>query len=395
MKFTPLFAIAAGLLVAAPDCVLGQEFARVNVPIPVLIDGRPVHCPLYLSVEARSDNVSFDKFAAGPMDKAQAMFVTAVQAIRTQDASKFASVWTSPDQMKRLNRATTVALADDNTDNWIKLARSSFDFDHLNVVAEVLVGSETMFVWESATASGMRRNAFYVGLDQKDQLRLSIVSSNAPVLSLIQFAFDAAGRPDGAAYKPLPEVNLPYRYAIPLAGKGDPGLHPVVLEFDGSPMDFPISDEKVKAPTPLLEFLRSAALAARAGNNDALASDFTPRSQQRIKQWLDAIEARKRTRPQPSAGSPTTNFDTLGLQSTLAANVKFVLNADPVFLVFQGSGLGDNWTPDHVSYSYILHEGDTYKIANFSSSDDLDVFLQDPTLFDKNILKSVPAKIHP
>ena len=181
--------------------------------------------------------------------------------------------------MKRLDQATTVAMIDDNADNWIKLARSAFDFDHLNVVAEVLVGSETMFVWESAAKSGTRREAFYVGSDQKNQSRLSIVSSNAPVMALIKQAFDAAGRTGGDAYKALPDVNLAYHYPIPLAGKGDPGAHPVVLEFDGSPMDFPTADENVRPPTPLLEFLRNAVVALRDGENDAFSNDFAPRSQ--------------------------------------------------------------------------------------------------------------------
>jgi hypothetical protein len=387
-------AAAASLLVVTSNCGFVKEFDRSSVPIPVDIDGQLVHCPLYLNVEMKSYNVPFDKFAAGSMDEARTMFVTAVQAIRQQDAAKFASVWTSPDQMKRLSQKTTVRLVDNSAESWINVARSNFDFDNLTVVAEVLVGSETMFVWESATKFGPRRDAFYVGFDQKDQLRLSIVSSNAPVMSLIKSAFDAVGRPGGDAYKPLQNINLPYRYPIPLAGKGNPGTHPVVLEFDGSPMDFSITDEKVKPPTPLLEFLRNAALAIRSGQNDVFSSDFTPKSQEKMRQWLAAIEAHKQARQQQMAAPPASNPDIAGLLLAMEANVKFVINADSIYLVFQYSVPGDNWTPEHLWYSYVLHEGGTYKIANFSFSDDFDGFLQDPALFDKNILKSAnrPSK---
>lgn len=382
-------ALAAALLDAAPRCVFGQEFSRLSVPIPVEIDARQVPCPLYFNLDIKSYNVPFDKFAAGPLDNAQTMFVTAVQAIRSEDAAKFASVWTSPDQMKRLDKATTVTLTDNSADNWIKVARSVFDFDNLNVVSEVLAGLDTMFIWELTTKFGTRRDAFYVGPDQKNQLRLSIASSNAPVMALIEGAFAAAGMMGGDAYKPLPNIKLRYKYPIPLADNGDPGAHPVYFEFDGSPMNFPLSDENVKPPTPMLEFLRDAALAVRSGNYDAFASDFTPRSQKTIRQWLDSIESRKQSRQQSQpAASPALNYETAGLRSAWSQNIKFVLNADPVFLVFQALAPGNNWLTENLTYSYVVREGGAYKIANFSSMDDLDSFLQSPVLFDKNILKS-------
>jgi hypothetical protein len=383
-------ALATALLVATSRCVFGQDFSRLSIPIPVDIESKQARCPLYFNLEIKSYNVPFDKFAAGPMNKAQTMFVTAVQAIRTEDAAKFASVWTSPDQFKRLDIATTVTLTDNSADNWIKVARSVFDFDNLNVVAEVLVGSDTMFIWESTTKSGTRRDAFYVGPDQKNQLRLSIASSNAPVMSLIEGAFVAAGMTGGDAYKPLPDINLQYKYPIPLTA-GDPGAHPVFFEFDGSPMNFPLSDENVKPPTPLLEFLRDAAVAVRSGKYDAFANDFTPRSQRTVRQWLDSIESRKQSKQQSqSAGTPALDYETAGLRSEWSQNVKFVMNADPVFLVFQASTPGNNWLPENLTYSYVVREGGAYKIANFSSRDDLDSFLQSPVLFDKNILKSPP-----
>jgi hypothetical protein len=377
--------VAGCLLAIAPGIALGQQFAAVSVPIPVEIDGQPTHCRLYLKFETKSYNVPFEKFAAGPMDTTQTMFATAVDAIRKNDAAKFASVWTSPDQMKR-DSQVTVSLADNSTDSWLKVARSNFDFDKLTVVAEVLVGSETMFIWDASTKAGIQRNAFYVGLDQKNQLRLSAVSSNSPVEPLILNAFVAA-KMYPAVYKPISNLNVGYQYPIPLAGPGDAGAHPVFFEFDGAPMDFPIGDEKIKAPTPLMEFLRNAAFAIRDGEDKSFAADFTPRSAKTISQWLAATKKR-----QQASTSPASNYATAGLISAMMANVKFVLDADPIFLVFQAPGSGDNWMPQALSYSYVVREGGTYKIANFSSMNTLDDFLQDPALFDKNILKQAPRK---
>lgn len=370
----------AGLLLAllvAATSVFGEEFSRVSVPLPVEIDGRPMRCPLYLKFEMKSYNIPFNQFAAGPLDKEQTMFVTVVQAIRKSDAAKFKSVWTSPNQMKGLG-TTIITLADDSPENWIRQARSIFDFDNLKVIAQVELGLRTMFIWDSMTKDGARRNAFYVGFYKNNQLRLSAVSSSIPVASMVLSAFYAAQtEPD--AYKPLPNINLRYEYPIPLDGDAGTSAHPVFLEFDGSPMDFPLGDQKVKPPTALLKFFRNAALAHQKGKDDLYASSFTPKSADKVRQWLASMKSSRRLANQPPQ-----------VPSALG-NVKFVLNAEPVFLVFQAPTAGNDWAPENLTYSYILHQGGGYKIANYFYSTDLDDFLQNPSFFDKGVLKSAPT----
>jgi hypothetical protein len=369
-------------LLAAPTSVFGEEFSRVSVPLPVEIDGRPIRCALYLKFEMKRYNIPFDQFAAGPLDKEQTMFVTAVQAIRKADAAKFRSVWTSPNQMSGLG-TTIITLADDSPENWISQARKNLDFDNLKVIAQVQLGSRTMFIWDSITKDGARRNAFYVGFDKNNQLRLSAVSSTAPVESMVMSAFWAAQTEPGA-YKPLSEINLRYEYPIPVDGKAGTSAHPVFLEFDGSPMDFPLGDKKVKPPSALLEFFRNAALAHQKGKDDLYASSFTPKSADKVRQFLASTKSRRKLASQAPQ-----------IPSRLG-NVKFVLNAEPIFLVFEAPTPGNDWTPENLTYSYVLHETGGYKIANFFYSSDLDDFLQNPSFFDKGVLKSAatapPAK---
>ena len=305
------------------------------------------------------------------------MFVTAVQAIRKADAAKFASVWTAPNQMKGLG-TTVIAMMDNSPENWMKVARSNLDFDNLKVIAQARIGSNTLFIWDSMTKDGARRNAFYVGLDNNNQMRLSAVGSSAPVEVMVLNALQAAQtEPD--AYKPLPNINLRYEYPIPSNGNADTGAHPVYFEFDGSPMDFPLGDEKVKPPTPLLEFFRNAALAQRNGENELYASSFTPKSAERVRQWLASMESRRKLARQPPQMPSTLGY------------VKFILSADPIFLVFQAPTAGNDWKSESLTYSYILHEGGGYKIANFSSAAELDDFLQNPKFFDNRVLKTVPT----
>jgi hypothetical protein len=362
-------------VVAAPTCALGEGFSRVSLPIPIEIDGRPVHCQLYFKLEVKNDNVPFERFAVGRLNDAQTMFVTAVQAIRKGDAAKFASVWTAPNQMRTSGRIS-IALGDDNRPvAWMNVARSNFDFSKAIVAAEAQAGSYTMFVLDAPTNSGTTlRTAFYVGPDKNNQTRLSAVSSAVPVLALALDAFRAA-QIDPGTYRPLPNINLRYQYPIPLSGGTSPGRHPVFFEFNGSPVDFSVTDENVKPPTALLAFIRDENLAEQSGKNDLYASSFTPKSQVEVRRWLASQGAK------PSRMLPLR-----------AGNVKFVLSAEPVFLVFSAPRAGNDWTPENLTYTYVVQEGGTYKIANFSDSGSLDDFLQDPSLFDKRILKLAPAK---
>jgi hypothetical protein len=294
-------------------------------------------------------------------------------------------------------------MADESVGNWIKVARDNFDFDHLTVVAEGLLGADAIFIYDAPTKGGTQRYALYVGSDQKGRERLSAVSSSSPLELMVMNSFIAAQTaPD--EFKPLPNINLRYQYPIPLGGKLDSGAHPVFFEFDGLPMDFPLDDEKAKAPTPMLEFLRDANLAYRRDKNEIYAGNFTPKSQEKVREWLASIETQKReklkqeqAKPKapkpPAAPSPAEIKASAATEALVAPHVKFVLNADPLFLVFQAPGPGSAWKPANLVYSYIVRLNGAFKIANFGYSNTLDDFLQDPALFDKSVLK--PARQKP
>lgn len=399
-----------GLAVAAVVMSLGaisfaQGFSRLSVPVPIFIDSQLTHSKLYLKLEMKDVNRPFDQFAAGHLDKSEAMFITAMRAIRNNDAAAFAEVWTAPDQMPSPGKNASGHLKEDDPGSWLKLYRSMFDFDRITVLAEALVGRDTMFIWESLTKDGARRSSNYVGIDKTGHPRVSALSGGNPVQSLIQESFEAA-QTDRDAYKAVANLNLRYQYAVPLAGPADSGPHPVFLEFDGTPMDLPLGDKKALAPTPLLEFYRHTAVAEQNGDIDTYAASFTPKSQERVRQWQAATEKRReQIKPQmppvkpvtPPAAIPQSSPQVSAPPSKDAAlpkgaNVKFVLNADPVFLVFQAPGAGNDWMPAHLAYSYVVQDGNSFKLANFGYSATLDDLLQDPSLFDKRILKPETAK---
>lgn len=397
-------------------------FSRMSIPLPIVIEGKPTPSKMYLKVDMKSYNEPFDQFAASHPDKAEAMFVKAVQAVRKNDAAAFGSVWSAPDQMKSTGQTKVVRMSDNGPEAWMKAIRSMFNFDKLTVVAEVLAGPDTMFIWDAETKSGAVRRSLYVGQDRTGNLRLSAPGGNNPIDDMLQNAFVAAqSEPD--SYKPLADINLRYQYPIPLAGKLDAGPHPVFFEFDGTQTDFPLTDEKAKAPSPLLDFMRGATLAFKSGKLDVYAGDFTAKSQEKVKEWhteeeklkqeklkqekiqqekkpeQEKSKAEQSSAPPSVAAAASKPTEPAASKPTVPAKppvpspyVKFVLNADPIFLVFQAPGQGNTWLPAKLTYSYILHQGSDYKITNFEYANTFDEFLQNPELFNKNVLRPLPAK---
>ena len=395
-------AFVTAIVAMVPRSLMAQGFSRLSVPLPVAIDGQAVRSKLYLKVEMKTYNESFDQFAASQSSKSEAIFVKAVEAVRKNDVAAFGSVWTAPDEMKSTGPSMVVKMSDNGPDGWMKLIRGMFDFDKLSVVAEILVGPDTVFMWDSQTKNGVLRRALYVGLDKNGRQRLSAPGDNKPVEALLLNAFTAAQK-DPESYRPLLDVNLRNQYPIPLEGAGA-SAHPVFLVFDGSPVDFPLTDERVAAPSPLLKFYRDAALANRNGMTEQFAASFTAKSSEKVKEWQAATAEMKKRREseqknQPSKLSPNAGLPSITAAapdaktlSKLRAHVKFVLNADPVYLVFQATGQGNDWKPADLAYTYVVSEAGSYKLANFGYQNTLDVLLQNPALFDKRILKPAPAK---
>lgn len=378
---------ALWLALLLPTCALGQVFSRVSLPIAVDIEDQPVHCAIYFKLELKEIDAPVDRFAGQKLSEAEEMFATAVQAVRKNDAAKFGTVWAVPNDMKSSTEAS-IALKDNTPAGWLQVIRSNFNFDTLRVVAEAEVGSEPMFVWEVTSKDGTDRRAFYIGTDKKGQRKLSIVSSASPVQNLILMSYVAAQK-EPAAYKPVANINARYQYPVPVEGASGAGPHPVFFEFDGTPMDFPLANEKVKPPMPVLEFLRQVSQTYQAGKYDAFASNFTEKSQLKVKQWIAALQNQRARR---QAATPAAKQEKTELMPVSVGNVKFVMNAEPLYIVFQAPTIGTGWAPAQLTYQYVLHQDGSYKIAEFGYSNFLDDLLQDQKLFDKRILKPMQPK---
>src|SRR5262249_23807673 len=147
------------------------------------------------------------------------------------------------------------------------------------------------------------------------------------------------------------------------------------LHFDGTLLNFNAFDTEGAAPTPLLAFYRDAFMAFKNRSFDEFVKTFTTESQSGVKRWVAGVEG--------------TNAESYFKTVTTGRYVKFVLNADPVYLVFYTGDKTDKWIPGSLHYDYVVRDAKlgTYKLANFGFNSSFDDILRDQSMFNQQVFR--------
>ncbi len=304
-----------------------------------------------------------DAFAAGNLDARESACAASLRDIREKNYAAFKRIW---EVLPKSAPGTSLGVVIGDSKTWLDAYRASFDFSHVTMIAQALVGSHSVCVWEANAKSGAVRRAFIVRGGGQGPATVSAVTSATVIEEMILNSMEAARR-NPAAYKPVSGLRLRYQYEIPSEGKGNFGEHPVSLQFDGMPLDFDLTQAQIPAPSPVVEFYRRAYSAYGSNDFDAFAGMLTPQSEAQLRQWLATQKGKK-----PSVPSLVGQ-----------RYVKFVMNGDPIFLVFSSQHKGKTRTPVPATYRYVVREpaSGTYALANLDYGNALDEFLNSG-LFD-------------
>lgn len=359
------------------------SFNRQNYPLPIDTDDSQVRSSLYLELEAKRYDMPLEKFAAQQLDAREAVFAQTLQAVRKQDYNTFARVWEAPAPSPQKNTSTANAPAPPpslSASQMLDLMREMLaNLDNVTVIAQVLVGSESVFIWEAKTPKVTRRAAFSVRANPAKKLVVRDVSSlSDPVPALFMGNMRAAGK-NPQAYQPEQNLKFPFRYAFPVEGKGNPGEAPIYLRFSGKAFNFNVFDEATPSSDPVLAFYQKAYLVFKKRSFDDFMGFFTSGSQRKLKQLFLAMNKEA--------------LENFYQATTKGRYVKFVINADPVYIVFYSSGSAEQWVSGSLAYDYVLRDPNSgnLMLTNFGYEGVLDDILRNRTLFDQQIFKSHPA----
>jgi len=226
------------------------------------------------------------------------------------------------------------------------------------------------------------RRGFTVEAAANGSTRVEIVYSGRPLETLIVDVLQQeAAHPH--EYAPV-EPRARYRYAFPVSGLGTIRAHPVVLLFNGESLDvelFPTATanatETASGPGagPSLAAFRTAYGALKDRNVERFSESYTDKSRNKLRTWFQKMKPEE--------------FDSYYATAMRPRALRFILDADPVTLVFYTTG-----REKRLRYEYVVKGAEGYKLANAYSESFLDDVLGNPALFPtelESFLKNVLA----
>lgn len=339
-------------------------FSTLSFPLAVTVEGESVPTAMHLRFEIKRYDVAFDTFAARELDPREAKFAQWVKAVRSREVAKVESMYAaprtviaSPEQSDERSRV----IVNRTAKQVMELYHAGFNgLRDVKVIGQVLAGSKSIFLWETDGGQGRVRRAFSVD----NALKVSEVTMATPVeLLIVNNIVDRGG---------VPGHKAPFEYAFPLEGAWTPGPHPVVIQFNGKPVDIPFySDEP--SGDPVVALYRSAYGELKQRNVEKFLTHFTAKSRAKWQRWYEKL--------------PAEGFAQYHANATSPRAIKFVLDASPILIVFHGDA--GNWTAGSLRYDYIVKSPNSGKLefANVAFSGFFDDVLGSPSLFDQNVLR--------
>ena len=348
-----LFAVAVTMTARAAD------FTTRTYPLGVDVEGRYFHSSIYMRLEVKDYNEPFTTFASRDLDPYEAAFAMFIKALQNNDAvsatklmqgkSKFKDQY-SPSQIVSMYRTAFAGMKD------------------VTVVAQVLVGSRHLFVWQANGGMSTIRRAFAVE-GTPEQLTVQQVTSNDPVSAVVVNNVMNAMKQRPEAYRSLEARPAKFEYRLPLEGPGT-----VSMQFAGnssSTEGVSASSATSPANSAVLALYAQAAEAVQHHDLDGFASKFTAESAATVKEYVAA-----------------------GGENALAAEwankrVRLILGSAPVFIVYYT--IGDDETSYRHDYVVRDEKSLQLRFANYARQGLLDDVLQRRELFDPQSLAAQQA----
>jgi hypothetical protein len=353
--------------------------------VPISIDGERVRSNIFLQFEMKDYGVPFSKFSASHLDPREAVFAELVRSIQKNDPKAVEKVLVQPRPLK-INpddKNGTISAIPTTPEQYavetVKVYRATFgNFDNIDVIAQVQVGSKSLFVWDAKLPGRPRRRAFSVEAEGPTRLVAREVMSSSPVDVLILSILEE-GVKNPSAYAAVPDPHLHYRQPLAIEGKNKTA-HEVALLFNGEALDFDAFGEG-PVTNPLLAFYRSVFSAFKAHKMDVFLAAHTVKSRAKLQAWWKTFSKE--------------NEDAYYLTMVKGRFVKFVMDGDPVYILFYSQTKGKDWIVGSLGYQYVVKNSSDqqYQIANVLSEGFFDDVIGKNNLFDQRVLKPpvVPA----
>ena len=350
-----------------------------SVPLAINVEGKPVRSSLYLHYEFKTYGSTLEQFGAQRMDEREKLFFQGMRAMRIADEAGLKAIWQNPAS----NGKVTVGYDKMDAKTYLEKYASGYGkFEGLKIISRIELGSDSMFLWAANASNGVFwPDGSIIHASASQRQVFTPVTPSLPVANII-VDNTVASLTTPQSYT-AQDVHPKYHSALNLQGKSGPGAHPVSLLFDGMQMNFNVFEAAAPAPHPSLAFYRDAYNLLKKRAFPEFTKMFLPESQKGVTQWAERM----------GADDARPYFEAM----TSARYVKFLLEADPIFIVFYSSDPTDKWTASSLHHDYVVRDpqSGSFKLANLLFMSSLDDLLNDTDQFSTQMFRRGDATVAP
>lgn len=341
-----------------------------SFPIPLKIDGSdPVSTSMYIRCAYKQHGKSFHAFKNSKRDPAGITLSQLMQAMSTRDSSVCADL--APGK-----RSLTHGEAKKHREQVVKIAgryhgffdgsMDGIDINKVFITKQFMVGNDIIFIWGVNSGFGKDKKSplrrwFRFEKTSETEIRWNggKVDPLAVLLThMMQYAIESPGK-----FLPKKAGTFEYNFPIPGTTKG----HVVLLQFNGRMYDFNVFGSDVPGThDDVLSFYCQAYQMFNTETPQNLSNFYTEKSSAKCKKWFLDM-------------NPKTLTDFKQRVLSMGRTVKFILDAEPVYMIFYTIKNQKGFR-----YDYVVRDQTTGKLrlTNYYFINYFDQLVREPAFSD-------------
>jgi hypothetical protein len=359
-------------------CYTPVTFATENksFPLPIQIDySYYVKSSIYLRCSYEPYDIPLSEFKDKENSQVALRFKRVLSDIRDHNMPTFAKLSPRLAQNSKGPQKQTSLLIENLVTGYNSLLSPEVvgqDFNRINIIQQFYVGTDQIVVWGVDQTPGSDNaliRSFVFKKDQQDNLLWEAGPPNEIHCLIDEIMQQSAESPH--VFSPVDTTKFDYEYPIPGTTSG----YPAYLQFNGKICDLNVFSDTVATTDPVLTFYQNAYRLFK-NSPEAIADLYTPESAQKYRSWLKKADPNYISR---------LHADTI----TKGRKVIFLLNADPVFIVFYQPIESARKDFADVRYEYIVKDpkSNQLRLTNLNYNGFLSQYFDNKELFINSFLK--------
>ena len=353
-KLSIYFAVIYLLLHSSVVFAVVVQEKSYAVPVKIDLDN-VIKTSLYIKFKVKQYGVPFNEFLAKEQGEKEKKFQNIIIALNDKDVTTLKQLSSSKISSKEVEKTLEVF-------NRFLESVTEGKIDKMQIVNSVYLGKRAVLIWgvdkfQFTSNIGPLRRPLIFDLDSNDDVVWD--GSKADPLSILVNSIMQCMADNPKLFVPLSEtVKFDYEVPIPNTTLG----HTVYLQFNGKVYNVDVFKDKVNSSDPVLNFYLNAYKSFQDEKLEMFADFYTERSKAK---YLKALSETKAEMIKDYHDKTIEN----------GRIVRFVLNADPFYIVFYSTCINKK----ELFYEYVVRDpkDGKLKLTNFCFFDLFDNFLND------------------